>query len=156
MAASWRLGTLARAVDPFGRTPLPERGRPRTEVLDELTALKDGDRDWRSGKVFSLVYSAGERHHRLLGQALGLSAAENVLDVLAFPSIGRLQHDLVRNTASLLGARLPDGCHRHQRNTMEDASAQRTPRPTMQPERSVTACLRLLACVSSTIASHSS
>ncbi|MDA8286062.1 MAG: aminotransferase class V-fold PLP-dependent enzyme, partial [Actinomycetota bacterium] len=31
-------------------------------------------------------------------------AAENGLNVLAFPSIGRLQHDLVRNTASLLGA----------------------------------------------------
>ncbi len=90
--------------DPFGHTPLPDHGQPPAQVLDELAALKAGDRDWRSGKVFSLVYSAGEEHHHLLEQALALYAAENGLNVLAFPSIGRLQHDLVRNTASLLGA----------------------------------------------------
>ncbi len=91
-------------ADPFGHTPLPERGKSPADVLGELASLKDGDRDWRSGKVFSLVYSAGEEHHRLLERALALYAAENGLNVLAFPSIGRLQHDLVRNTASLLGA----------------------------------------------------
>jgi len=50
------------------------------------------------------VYSAGDEHHELLVDALGLYAAENGLNVLAFPSIGLLSHDLVRSTASLLGA----------------------------------------------------
>lgn len=90
--------------DPFGHTPLPDHGQPPAQVLDELARLKADDRDWRSGRVFSLVYSAGEEHHHLLEQALAMYAAENGLNVLAFPSIGRLQHDLVRNTASLLGA----------------------------------------------------
>ena len=90
--------------DPFGHTPLPAHGQPPAQVLDELARLKADDRDWRSGRVFSLVYSAGEEHHHLLEQALAMYAAENGLNVLAFPSIGRLQHDLVRNTASLLGA----------------------------------------------------
>ncbi len=90
--------------DPFGHTPLPDHGQPPAQVLDELARLKADDRDWRSGRVFSLVYSAGEEHHHLLEQALAMYAAENGLNVLAFPSIGRLQHVLVRNTASLLGA----------------------------------------------------
>jgi glutamate/tyrosine decarboxylase-like PLP-dependent enzyme len=90
--------------DPFGSTPLPDHGLPADEVLDLLAAKKHNDRDWRGGKVYSLVYSAGDEVHHLLERALGLYAAENGLNVLAFPSIGFLQHDLVRITASLLGA----------------------------------------------------
>ena len=66
--------------------------------------MKGDDQDWQGGRVFSLVYSAGEEVHELLGQALALYSAENGLNVLAFPSIGLLQHDIVRITASLLGA----------------------------------------------------
>jgi glutamate/tyrosine decarboxylase-like PLP-dependent enzyme len=42
--------------------------------------------------------------HELLQDALALYSAENGLNVLAFPSIGTMQHDIVRNTATLLGA----------------------------------------------------
>jgi sphinganine-1-phosphate aldolase len=91
-------------VDPFGHTPLPLHGLPRQEVLRQLSALKEGDQDWRGGKVFSLVYSAGDEVHELLQEALSLYSAENGLNVLAFPSIGTMQHDIVRITASLLGA----------------------------------------------------
>jgi len=42
--------------------------------------------------------------HELLSDALALYSAENGLNVLAFPSIGVMQHDIVSNTASLLGA----------------------------------------------------
>jgi glutamate/tyrosine decarboxylase-like PLP-dependent enzyme len=85
-------------------TPLPDHGLPAADVLAQLAAKKSGDRDWRGGRVYSLVYSAGEEVHELLEQALVLYSAENGLNVLAFPSIGYLQHDLVRITASLLGA----------------------------------------------------
>ncbi len=54
--------------------------------------------------MFSLVYSAGDEVHELLQDALSLYSAENGLNVLAFPSIGVMQHDIVRNTATLLGA----------------------------------------------------
>ena len=66
--------------------------------------MKQGDQDWRGGRVFSLVYSAGDDVHELLSDALALYSAENGLNVLAFPSIGTMQHDIVRNTATLLGA----------------------------------------------------
>ncbi len=85
-------------------TPIPEHGLAREEVLAQLLAMKQDDQDWRGGRVFSLVYSAGDEVHELLQDALSLYSAENGLNVLAFPSIGIMQHDIVRNTATLLGA----------------------------------------------------
>jgi sphinganine-1-phosphate aldolase len=77
---------------------------PRDQVMQQLFDLKRNDQDWRGGRVFSLVYSAGDDVHELLSDALSLYSAENGLNVLAFPSIGTMQHDIVGNTAALLGA----------------------------------------------------
>src|SRR6202049_5134885 len=88
----------------FPYTPMPQQGLPRGEVMRQLMRMKEGDQDWRGGRVFSLVYSAGDDVHELLSDALSLYSAENGLNVLAFPSIGVMQHDIVSNTATLLGA----------------------------------------------------
>src|SRR6516165_7802139 len=88
-------------------TPMPEVGLPEAEVMQRLITMKQGDQDWRGGRVFSLVYSAGDDVHELLSDAQSLFSAENGLNVLAFPSIGVMQHDIVRNTAALLGADEP-------------------------------------------------
>src|SRR5580700_4153249 len=87
---------------------MPEQGLPRAEVMQQLITLKQDDQDWRGGRVFSLVYSAGEEVHELLSDALSLFSAENGLNVLAFPSIGVMQHDIICNTATLLGADEPE------------------------------------------------
>jgi glutamate/tyrosine decarboxylase-like PLP-dependent enzyme len=86
---------------------MPEVGLPRSEVMQLLMTMKQGDQDWRGGRVFSLVYSAGDDVHELLSDALSLFSAENGLNVLAFPSIGVMQHDIVCNAATLLGADEP-------------------------------------------------
>ena len=83
---------------------MPQHGLPRDEVMQRLITMKQDDQDWRGGRVFSLVYSAGDDVHELLSDALALYSAENGLNVLAFPSIGTMQHDIVCNTATLLGA----------------------------------------------------
>ncbi len=101
-----RAGRSAKngAVATFPHTPIPEHGLPRPEVVARLAAMKQGDADWHGGRVFSLVYSAGDDVHELLAEAMALYSAENGLNVLAFPSIGVMQHDIVCNTATLLGA----------------------------------------------------
>ncbi|HEX3796535.1 MAG TPA: aminotransferase class V-fold PLP-dependent enzyme [Acidimicrobiales bacterium] len=91
-------------MDTFPHTPLPQHGLARQEVMQKLMGMKHADQDWRGGRVFSLVYSAGDELHELLQDALSLYSAENGLNVLAFPSIGTMQHDIVCNTATLLGA----------------------------------------------------
>jgi sphinganine-1-phosphate aldolase len=82
---------------------MPDVGLPRSEIMQLLITMKQGDQDWRGGRVFSLVYSAGDDVHELLSDAQSLFSAENGLNVLAFPSIGVMQHDIVCNTATLLG-----------------------------------------------------
>jgi sphinganine-1-phosphate aldolase len=94
-------------VENLPHTPIPENGLPRDEVMRRLIDMKRDDQDWRGGRVFSLVYSAGDDVHELLSDAVALYSAENGLNVLAFPSIGTMQHDIVCNTATLLGADYP-------------------------------------------------
>ncbi|HZB71653.1 MAG TPA: aminotransferase class V-fold PLP-dependent enzyme [Acidimicrobiales bacterium] len=83
--------------------PLPSTGTPAPEVLAALADLKAGDRDWRAGRVFSLVYSAGEEVHELLEAASALYLSENALNTEVFPSLRRIQADILDAVAGLLG-----------------------------------------------------
>src|SRR5450755_3898289 len=83
---------------------LPAHGLDAEEVLARMGDLRVDDRDWRGGRVFSLVYSAGDDVHRLLERAATLYSAENALNTAAFPSLGRMQQDIIAITTGLLGA----------------------------------------------------
>ncbi len=89
---------------------LPARGVDAPTVLARLDDLAADDRDWRGGRVFSLVYSAGDGVHDLLTRAANRFSAENALNMAAFPSLGTMQQDIVAITSGLLGAdRRPAG-----------------------------------------------
>jgi sphinganine-1-phosphate aldolase len=95
-------------ADPQPAHRLPDHGLDADQVLSRMEGLRVDDRDWRGGRVFSLVYSAGDAVHELLEQAANLYSAENALNTAVFPSLGRMQQDIVDITAGLLGAdRLP-------------------------------------------------
>jgi sphinganine-1-phosphate aldolase len=83
---------------------LPAHGVDADQVLARMVELGKDDRDWRGGRVFSLVYSAGDDVHRLLERAATLYSAENALNTTVFPSLARMQRDIVSITAGLLGA----------------------------------------------------
>jgi sphinganine-1-phosphate aldolase len=83
---------------------LPSHGLDPEQVLAQMAELRVDDRDWRGGRVFSLVYSGGDVVHDLLERAATLYSAENALNTAVFPSLGRMQQDIVTMTAGLLGA----------------------------------------------------
>jgi len=87
----------------FADNRLPAHGIDADAVLDRLDGFAADDRDWRGGRVFSLVYDAGEEVRDLLLRAGARYAAENALNTMAFPSLGWMQHDIVTITAGLLG-----------------------------------------------------
>jgi glutamate/tyrosine decarboxylase-like PLP-dependent enzyme len=88
---------------------LPEHGLDAEQVLARMGELRADDRDWRGGRVFSLVYSAGDAVHDLLERSATLYSAENALNTAVFPSLARMQRDIVAITTGLLGAdRLPE------------------------------------------------
>ncbi len=82
---------------------LPEHGRPKEEVLAEMRSFRAHDVPWKEGKVFSLVYYAGEDVLQLLQEASLLYFSENALNPTAFPSLRRMETEVVAMTASLLG-----------------------------------------------------
>ncbi|WP_328580830.1 pyridoxal phosphate-dependent decarboxylase family protein [Streptomyces sp. NBC_00370] len=83
---------------------LPE-GRSAADVLAELRRLRDSDAPTRGGRTFAYVYDAGlEGLDELAAAAYTEYATVNGLDPTVFPSVARLENDLVRTVAALLGA----------------------------------------------------
>jgi glutamate/tyrosine decarboxylase-like PLP-dependent enzyme len=83
--------------------PFPVERRSKDEILAEMRAARDHDVRWRSGRVFSLVFHAGEEVEDLLQEAFTLFFAENGLNPAAFPSLRKFETEVVAMSASLLG-----------------------------------------------------
>ncbi len=84
------------------RPTIPTRGRAADELLAELASLAQRDTDWKRGRVFSLVYHAGDAHTELLARAHALYASANLLNPMAFQSLRRMESDLTQMAASLM------------------------------------------------------
>ena len=83
--------------------PFPPSGRPASQILSTLHALKHHDAQWKQGRTWSLVYYAGEEHYAFLQDAFGTFFSENGLNPAAFPSLRQMESEVVAMTASLLG-----------------------------------------------------
>ncbi len=82
---------------------LPDHGRPKDDVLEEMRSFRTHDVPWKEGRVFSLVYYAGEDVLDVQKEASMLYFSENALNPTAFPSLRRMETEVVAMTASLLG-----------------------------------------------------
>jgi glutamate/tyrosine decarboxylase-like PLP-dependent enzyme len=83
---------------------LPKRGRSRREVLDLLRESMKDDAPWDQGRTFYLVYGVDGDHLELLREAYSLFMATNGLGATSiFPSVGRLEAEVIEMTARLLG-----------------------------------------------------
>ncbi|HEY3806355.1 MAG TPA: aminotransferase class V-fold PLP-dependent enzyme [Kofleriaceae bacterium] len=80
---------------------IPSRGRSADDVLAELRARQRDDVDWRGGRVFSLVYHAGDEHEQLLKDAHAVYASANLLNPIAFKGLRSLEKDIVDAAAAL-------------------------------------------------------
>ncbi|MFD0260501.1 pyridoxal phosphate-dependent decarboxylase family protein [Kitasatospora indigofera] len=92
------------SAEPTPPTALPP-GRPAEDVLTELRALRGGDAPTRGGRTFAYVYDAGlDGLDALAAQAYSAYATVNGLDMTVFPSVARLENDIVAAVAAVLGA----------------------------------------------------
>lgn len=83
---------------------LQPKGTTRGAVLEELTAFTGGDVNWRTGKVLTGLYDPGENAHDLAVEAYSRFLPQNALYVNMYPSIGKLERDVVASIADLLRA----------------------------------------------------
>ena len=80
---------------------IPAHGRPAEDILAELGARSAADTDWRGGRVFSLVYHAGEAHEHLLQRAHALFGSANLLNPMAFKGLKQLESEIIEMTGRL-------------------------------------------------------
>jgi len=85
------------------RIRLPARGMSAESVQQAMRRLGEQDAKWRAGKTWSLVYFAGEHVTEVLKNAHNAFFSENALNPSAFPSLKRLEAEVIAMTAGLLG-----------------------------------------------------
>lgn len=82
--------------------PIPKQGRPKEEIFAELEGFKARDLDWKAGRVWAYVYNPGDEVREVVNRAYTMFLAENALDPTVFPSLLRLEVEVVRMLADLL------------------------------------------------------
>ena len=81
---------------------LPKAGLAADDILQQLDAMQAEDVDYTGGRVFSLAYYAGEEISTLAKAAHDKFLSANGLNMQAFPSLRRMQADVVGMVAGLL------------------------------------------------------
>ena len=81
-----------------------KQGHPAEEILAELGERAADDLDWRTGKVLNGLYDAGESTHAVAVEAYTRFLAQNALYINMYPSIGKLEREIVESIADLLRA----------------------------------------------------
>jgi len=81
---------------------IPQTGRSKDEILATLQAFKGRDMDWKGGKVWCYAYNPGEETAQMTREAYNMFLTENALDPTVFPSLLKLETDVVRMIATLL------------------------------------------------------
>jgi sphinganine-1-phosphate aldolase len=89
---------------PVNRT-LPEKGRPREELLAELaTMAEEEDKAWESGKCSGTMYCGDHEHYAFMNQAFGMFAHVNALQRDMCPSQTKFEGEIIAMTLDLLHA----------------------------------------------------
>src|SRR6266511_4415871 len=81
---------------------IPEKGLSKEEILATLQAFKSRYMDWKAGKVWCYVYNPGEDPAEVTRAAYMSFLTENGLDPSVFPSMLKLETDVVRAVINLL------------------------------------------------------
>ena len=89
---------------PSSENLLPKNGSSATEVFDSLEAMRTRDVRWREGRAFSLAYNAGPDALAVAEEAYRRFSGENALNTDAFPSLKRIQAEVVVMAGVWLGA----------------------------------------------------
>ncbi len=84
---------------------LPERGRPREDVLAELHAMAtEEDAFWETGRCSGTMYSGDHEHYSFLNEAFGLFAHVNVLQRDMCPSATKFEGEILAMALDLMHA----------------------------------------------------
>lgn len=86
---------------------LPPNGKSRDELRSEIEQALARDADWRHGRIWSLVYYAGDDVADVLKDAYNAAFFTNGLGPGAFKSLRKFESEIISMTADLLS--VPEG-----------------------------------------------
>ncbi|MCB0502175.1 MAG: aspartate aminotransferase family protein [Bacteroidetes bacterium] len=81
---------------------IPEKGIDKALLLEQLKTYGSDDKDWKNGKVWSLVYHLDDEHSDFMKTVYTSYFSENGLNPVAFKSLKRFEHETVRMTLDML------------------------------------------------------
>ncbi|MDE1880560.1 MAG: aspartate aminotransferase family protein [Euryarchaeota archaeon] len=103
------LGAVQKRFRPYdGQLPafsaLPAKGVARTELLDLLAKMEHGEEGpWKKGRVSGAVYHGEREHAKFATRAYALSSHTNPLHPDVWPSLVKMESEIVAMTAHMLG-----------------------------------------------------
>jgi glutamate/tyrosine decarboxylase-like PLP-dependent enzyme len=95
---------MTKPNEPDDRISLPQKGRDWEGLREEMLDLAQGDADWRNARTAVYVFNAGEDVLRVAKDAYAMYQSENGLGPMAFPSLKRMEDEVVGMGLDLLGA----------------------------------------------------
>jgi len=81
---------------------IPEHGRSKDEILQLLASFKQRDLAWQSGRVLAYTYDPGKEADDVTKASYLMYLSENALDPTAYPSLVKLETDVVRMLINLV------------------------------------------------------
>jgi glutamate/tyrosine decarboxylase-like PLP-dependent enzyme len=81
---------------------LPEAGLSKEEIVGLLEERRADDARWQDGRTFGMVYDGGPAVHEVAEAVAAMFLHDNALNTMAFPSLARIQSEVVNATAELL------------------------------------------------------
>ncbi len=90
---------------------MPEKGRPREEVLGELREMAhDEDGFWQTGRCSGTMYCGDMEHYGFMTEAFGMYSHVNALQRDMCPSATRFEGEIIAMTLDMLHAsQAPEG-----------------------------------------------
>ncbi len=82
----------------------PDEGIGAEELFKELDSIKSNDLQWKKGRAFSYVYYADPKITDILSRAYTTYFSENALNPSAFPSLRKMEIEVVEMCKSILNA----------------------------------------------------
>jgi sphinganine-1-phosphate aldolase len=74
---------------------IPETGVGSEELFTTLERYRSGDTDWRAGRTWGYVFDAGREIEAVAKRAFAMFMSENALDPTIYPSLLRLENEVV-------------------------------------------------------------
>jgi sphinganine-1-phosphate aldolase len=81
---------------------LPEQGRSWDEIREQMLSFGGDDADWRSGRTAVYVFHPGDDVLKVAKEAYALYQSENALGPAAFPSLRRMEGEVIAMGLDLL------------------------------------------------------